>query len=124
MLAGSGHCRGDQLEGGAVAAQSVVLLVLDQYYLSTRTLWPTASVDTIADIIIDSPSEHPCGHLVPGPSGTAFMRLALLSKVEDAHEDGVWTAAWSGPEQLLTGIGLGCCTPPVKAQVTSVQILS
>ena len=31
------------------------------------------------------------------------MRLALLSKVEDAHEDAVWTAAWSGPEQLLTG---------------------
>lgn len=31
------------------------------------------------------------------------MRLSLLSKVEDAHEDAVWTAAWAGPELLLTG---------------------
>ena len=31
------------------------------------------------------------------------MRLSLLSKIEDAHEDAVWTAAWAGPELLLTG---------------------
>ena len=40
---------------------------------------------------------------------SSSMRLALLSKVEDAHEDAVWTAAWSGPEQLLTGKDRTAC---------------
>ena len=52
-------------------------------------------------------SSAPCTAFVASPytafAASVFMRLALLSKVEDAHEDAVWTAAWSGPEQLLTG---------------------
>ena len=32
------------------------------------------------------------------------MRLSLLSKVEDAHEDAVWSCAWATPDLLVTGL--------------------
>lgn len=31
------------------------------------------------------------------------MRLSLLNKVEDAHDDAVWSCAWATPDLLITG---------------------
>lgn len=32
------------------------------------------------------------------------MRLSLLNKVEDAHDDAVWSCAWATPNLLITGV--------------------
>ena len=50
------------------------------------------------------------------------MRLSLLSKAEEAHEDSVWSCAWAGADMLLTGDLMLKFLSPAKALAANAVV--